>query len=273
MSVLTVSKITVKYGNKIGIEDASFSAEKGEIIGFIGPDGAGKSSLMHAISGVIKFNGRITYKGHTYASPREAEKIKNEIGFMPQGIGLVLYPLLTVKEHLDFFTEIRNLKKDDKYWDYREKLLKMAGLFKFQDRQAGHLSGGMQQKLSLICTLIHKPNLLILDEPTTGVDPLSRKELWEIIDGIRKERGIIALISTGYMQEAEKMDKVILFDSGKIISHGTSEEIKHSIKEYVYVETSCDNGCFTFGGKTYSLKPLDVPHAEPNLEAVFLLTL
>ncbi|WP_297455461.1 ATP-binding cassette domain-containing protein [Persephonella sp.] len=268
---LQVKNLTVRYKKKIGIKGASLEADEGEIIGFIGPDGAGKSSLMHAIAGVIKFEGEIIYRDHTYRSPKEAEKIKPYIGFMPQGIGLVLYPLLTVKEHLDFFTAIRNLKKDDEYWQYRERLLKMAGLYQFQDRQAGHLSGGMQQKLSLICTLIHKPKLLILDEPTTGVDPLSRRELWEIIDEIRKKEGIIALISTGYMQEAEKMDRVLLFEDGQIIAKGTAQELIDSVREYTYVETECHDECFSFNKRTYSLKPLNVPHAEPDLESVFFV--
>jgi ribosome-dependent ATPase len=182
-----------------------------------------------------------------------------------------LYPLLTVKEHLEFFTEIRNLKRDEEYWEYRERLLKMAGLYEFQDRQAGHLSGGMQQKLSLICTLIHKPKLLILDEPTTGVDPLSRRELWEIIDRIRKKENIIALISTGYMQEAEKMDKVFLFDEGQIIAKGKAQELIDSVREYTYIETDCKEECFSFNKRTYSLKPLNAPHADPDLESVFFV--
>ncbi len=271
MTDLVVENVTVKYKSKVGIKRASLKANDGEIIGFIGPDGAGKSSLMHAIAGVIKFEGKIIYKGYYFSSPKEAEKIKDKIGFMPQGIGLVLYPLLTVKEHLDFFTAIRGLKKDEEYWKYRERLLKMAGLYQFQDRQAGHLSGGMQQKLSLICTLIHKPKLLILDEPTTGVDPLSRRELWEIIDEIRRKENIIALISTGYMQEAEKMDRVLLFEDGKIIAQGKAKQLEDSVKEYTYVETTCEDQCFTFNGKTYSLKPLNAPHAQPDLESVFFV--
>ncbi len=271
MPALEVKNVTVRYKKKIGIKNAHLEANDGEIIGFIGPDGAGKSSLMHAIAGVIRFEGEITYKGYAYHSPKEAEKIKPYIGFMPQGIGLVLYPLLTVKEHLDFFTAIRNLKKDEEYWKYRERLLKMAGLYQFQDRQAGHLSGGMQQKLSLICTLLHKPKLLILDEPTTGVDPLSRRELWLIIDEIRKKEGIIALISTGYMQEAEKMERVLLFEDGQIIAKGTAQELIDSVRDYTYVETECHEECFSFNKRTYSLKPLNVPHAEPDLESVFFV--
>ncbi|ACO04410.1 MAG TPA: ABC transporter ATP-binding protein [Persephonella sp.] len=271
MADLEVINVTVRYRKKIGIKDATFSANDGEIIGLIGADGSGKSSLLHSIAGVIRFEGKIVYKGIVYTSPKEAEPIKKFTGLMPQGIGLVLYPLLTVKEHLEFFTAIRNIKKDEEYYRYRERLLKMAGLYQFQNREAGKLSGGMQQKLSLICTLIHRPKLLILDEPTTGVDPLSRRELWEIIDQIRKKEHIIAVISTGYMQEAEKMDRVLLFEDGKIIAEGTADQLKESVKEYTYVETSCEDECFSFNRKTYSLKPLPVPHEKPDLEAVFFV--
>ncbi len=204
--------MTVLYKKHIGIKSASFAAKSGEIIGFIGADGSGKSSLMHAIAGVIRFLGEISYKGTAYHSPKEAEKIKEYIALMPQGIGLVLYDTLSVGEHLDFFADIRNIKKDAKFKEYREKLLHMAGLSRFIDREARNLSGGMMQKLSLICTLLHRPKLLILDEPTTGVDPLSRLELWEILDSIRREEGTVILVSTAYMQEAAKMDRVLLFD-------------------------------------------------------------
>ncbi len=271
MADLEVLNVTVRYGKKTGIKNASFSANDGEIIGFIGADGSGKSSLLHAIAGIIKFEGRIVYKKISYSSPREAEPIKKFTGLMPQGIGLVLYPLLTVNEHLDFFTAIRNLKKDEEYYRYRERLLKMAGLYQFQNREAGKLSGGMQQKLSLICTLIHKPKLLILDEPTTGVDPLSRRELWEIVDQIRRREQIIAVISTGYIQEAENMDKILLFEDGKIIAEGSADKLKDSVKDYTYTQTHCEDECFTFNGKTYSLKPLQVPHEKPDLEAVFFV--
>jgi len=183
MSLLEVKDIMVSYKKTVGIKNASFQANHGEIIGFIGADGAGKSSLMHAIAGVIHFKGEVLYNGITYHSPKEAEQVKPFVGLMPQGIGLVLYDTLTIDEHLEFFAGIRNLKKDEKFKAYKEKLLHMAGLNNFTDREAGNLSGGMMQKLSLICTLLHRPKLLILDEPTTGVDPLSRLELWEILVG------------------------------------------------------------------------------------------
>ena len=272
MADLEIKNVTVPYKNKAAIKNASLEANRGEIIGFIGADGAGKSSLMHAIAGVIYFEGEICYAGIDYHSPTEAEQLKDDIGLMPQGIGLVLYDTLTVKEHLDFFADIRSVQRDEAFKNYRQKLLHMSGLTKFTDRQAGKLSGGMMQKLSLICTLLHRPKLLILDEPTTGVDPLSRLELWEILVEICRSEGTIALVSTAYMQEAEKMDQVLLFDEGEIIARGTSETLLESVREYTYVQTLCeDERCFSFDKYTYSLGALSVANAEPTLEALFFV--
>ena len=164
--------ITVRYGKKIAIKNAKISVSDGEIVGLIGADGAGKSSTLHAIAGVLSFEGEVILDGYRYTSPKEAEKVKSKIGLMPQGLGLVLYDTLSVKEHFDFIRNLRGIKRDKAY---EERLLKMAGLYRFQDRLASHLSGGMRQKLSLILTLLHRPRLLILDEPTTGVDPIIPK--------------------------------------------------------------------------------------------------
>ncbi|NPA81638.1 MAG: ABC transporter ATP-binding protein [Epsilonproteobacteria bacterium] len=273
MADLEVRDVTVRYKNVTAIKNASLEGKEGEIIGFIGADGAGKSSLIHAIAGVISCEGEIVYEGYSYHTPKEAERIKDKIGLMPQGIGLVLYDLLTVGEHLEFFADIREVKRDKEFEKYRDKLLHMAGLSRFVDRRAGNLSGGMMQKLSLICTLIHKPKLLILDEPTTGVDPLSRLELWEILDGIRKEEGSLILVSTAYMAEAAKMDKIYLFDEGEIIAGGTNEELIEMARDYTYREMDCEGKdfCISFNKRTYSKKPLNVPHAEPTLESLFFI--
>jgi len=277
MAELEVRSITVSYGKRSAIRSASLEADSGEIIGFIGADGAGKSSLMHAIAGVQRFEGSVCFADLTFHSPQEAEPLKKDIGLMPQGIGLVLYDTLTVAEHLDFFADIRNMKQDAAFLSYRERLLHMAGLQAFSDRQAGKLSGGMMQKLSLICTLLHRPKLLILDEPTTGVDPLSRLELWEILDEIRQAEGTVVLVSTAYMQEAEKMDRVLLFDEGEIIARGSSAELIDSVRPYTYADLPCpegsevENGCFRFNKRTYRLSATDAAKAEPTLEALFFV--
>ncbi|WP_345993722.1 ATP-binding cassette domain-containing protein [Sulfurimonas sp. HSL-1716] len=273
MADLNVKNVTLRYKKVTAVSDASFEAERGEIIGFIGADGAGKSSLMHAIAGVSNFEGEISYLGQIYHSAKEAESIKEYTGFMPQGIGLVLYDTLTVDEHLRFFADLRGLKNDAAFQDYKKKLLHMSGLSDFTDRRAEQLSGGMMQKLSLICALLHRPKLLILDEPTTGVDPLSRLELWEILDSIRKEEGTIIIVSTAYMQEALKMDRVHLFHNSKIIAGGTSAELIDSIRPYTYVSaSSCENeDCLSFANKTYSLEKLSAPFTEPTLEGLFFV--
>ncbi len=268
---LEVKSVTVYYKNQIGIKNASFSAKEGEIVGFIGADGAGKSSLIHAISALKSFEGEIKYKDITYRCIKEAQSLKSQIGLMPQGIGLVLYETLTVEEHLRFFANIRNIKQDKAFNEYKEKLLHMAGLVDFRKREARKLSGGMMQKLALICTLLHKPKLLLLDEPTTGVDPLSRMELWDILKEISKSEGSIIVISTAYIQEAAKMDKILLFDESRIIASGSVSELLDSVKEFTYQKVVCKESCITFGDSSYSLKPLNTKHKRPTLEALFFV--
>jgi ribosome-dependent ATPase len=272
MADLEIRDITVRYKKKVAVHDISFDVNGGEIIGFIGADGAGKSSLMHAISGVIRFEGSVTYQGISFSSVKQAKSVKKHIGLMPQGIGLVLYESLSVMEHLNFFADLYDVKKDQAFLKYREKLLHMSGLSDFTQRRAGNLSGGMMQKLSLICTLLHRPKLLILDEPTTGVDPLSRLELWGILNSIKKEQNAIILVSTAYMQEAAKMDRIILFDDGEMIASGTANELIDSIRQYTYAQVpSDDRSLITFNGFTYSLKRLESPSATPTLEGLFFV--
>ncbi len=265
--LLEVKNVSVSYGKKIAIKNASFSLKEKEILGFIGADGAGKSSTLHAIAGVVSFDGEIIYKNYVYYSPKEAEKIKNEISLMPQGLGLVLYDFLTIKEHFDFFRDLRGLKKA---MEYETKLLKMAGLYEFQDRLAVNLSGGMRQKLSLILSLLPRPKLLILDEPTTGVDPISRAELWDIVNEMRNN-GMSAIISTAYMSEASKMDRILLFDEGEIIAKGTSEELIADIKDYTYEGEMESKECFSFNKRTYCLNSLSLKKTTPTLEGVFFV--
>ncbi|MEJ2500082.1 MAG: ABC transporter ATP-binding protein [Campylobacterales bacterium] len=269
MSRLRVEAVSVRYKKRTALHPVSFEAAGGEIIGLIGADGAGKSSLMHAISGVIRFDGAITYGDHPYRSPSEAEPIKTELGFMPQGLGLILYETLTVGEHLDFFADIRNIRKDDAFRTYKTQLLHMAGLSEFTGRMAGNLSGGMMQKLALICTLIHRPKLLLLDEPTTGVDPLSRMELWEILKQVASE-GTLCIVSTAYMAEAEKMDRILLFDEGDLIASGTASELLQNVEPYVYApsESPIENA-ITLKEATYSLESLALAHRKPTLDALF----
>ena len=300
--MLEVKNLAVSHKKKIAIKNLNFKVNDGEILGFIGADGAGKSSALNAIAGVIKFNGEIIYNDFSYKSPKEAEKIKLNIGYMPQGIGLVLYKTLTIKEHLDFFADIRDIKIDKEFLEYKNHLLSMAGLEKFLDRRAGDLSGGMMQKLSLVCTMLHRPKLLILDEPTTGVDPLSRIELWEILQQSTKEFNTISIITTAYMGEASKMDNILLFDEGEIIARGNSEQLIEEIKPFVYkkIETNqkyikvlpklgigalaptlgeaeaitsdeFHKKSITISDTTYCLENLEIEYQEPTLESLFFV--
>jgi ribosome-dependent ATPase len=271
MSRLRVDGVSISYKKRPALHPVTFEAKGGEIIGFIGADGAGKSSLMHAIAGVIRFEGVVSYNGHDYRSPAEAEPIKTALGFMPQGLGLILYDTLTVGEHLDFFADIRHIRKDEAFREYKAQLLHMAGLSDFSGRRAGNLSGGMMQKLALICTLIHKPKLLLLDEPTTGVDPLSRMELWEILRQVAAE-GTLCIVSTAYMAEAEKMDRILLFDEGDLIASGNAAQLLESVEPYVYApsETPMENA-ITLKEATYALDPLDLPRQKPTLDALFFV--
>jgi len=263
--MIEVKEVSVKYKKKVAIKNANVKIAPQEIVGFMGADGAGKSSLMKAMAGVKEFEGEISFKDYVYRNIKQSEKIKKYIGFMPQGLGLVLYNDLSVKEHFDFFRGIRGVKKDR---EYEERLLKMAGLYEFQNRLAKNLSGGMRQKLSLILTLLHRPEFVILDEPTTGVDPISRADLWEIL----KENQVTSAFSTAYMSEGNKMDKIYLFEDGEIIANGESEELINSIKDFVYDGViECENCIHSFT-KTYSLITLNAKKAKASLEDIFFIS-
>jgi len=270
--MLEVKNVSVKYGDNVALKPVSFIAKSGEILGLIGADGAGKSSLLNAIAGVQSFSGEISLYDYRYKSPLEAEKIKGNVALMPQGIGLILYKTLTIKEHIEFHCAIKEIKRDAAFEEYLQKLLKMAGLERFLDRKAGALSGGMMQKLCLVCTLIGKPSLLLLDEPTTGVDPLSRKELWEIIRELVKREKIICVASTAYMAEASTFDRLILFDKGEIVSQGDFASLVSTAKDYTYKDDGIlRENTIAINGYLYSLQKLPLPPKEPNLESLFFI--
>jgi len=224
-ALIDVRQFVKRYKKRLAVDGADLIVRQGEIHGLIGPDGAGKSSLMKAIAGVLTFDsGEVRVFDTSLVSEKAAETIKDRIGFMPQGLGLNLYPDLSVEENIDFFAHLRLLEEDE-LQKRKEQLLGMTRLGRFRARAMRHLSGGMKQKLGLICTLIHKPRLLILDEPTTGVDPVSRRDFWDILRELLKEHGTTALISTAYMDEASRFDRVTLMYSGKAMARGEPHEI------------------------------------------------
>lgn len=197
------------------------------MVGLVGPDGVGKSTLLALIAGVRKIQqGKVEVLGGDMAQSSHRTAVCPRIAYMPQGLGRNLYPTLSVFENVDFFGRLFGQSQKERAWRI-EELLASTGLAPFADRPAGKLSGGMKQKLGLCCALIHDPDLLILDEPTTGVDPLSRRQFWELIDRIRARRsGMSVIVATAYMDEAEGFAWLVAMDSGNVLATGSAEELK-----------------------------------------------
>jgi ABC-2 type transport system ATP-binding protein len=217
------------YGKLEAVHGVDLDVRRGEIYGLIGPDGAGKSSLMKAVAGVTTFDaGSIEVFGVRVDSEKAAERIKDRIGFMPQGLGQNLYRELSVEENIDFFAQSRLVPRKTAE-ERKRRLLEMTRLAPFRRRPMKHLSGGMKQKLGLICTLIHEPRLVMLDEPTTGVDPVSRRDFWAILSLLLHEQGITAIVSTAYMDEASRFHRLSLFFDGRIVARGAPDEIVASV--------------------------------------------
>ena len=224
--VVQVTGFGKRYKKHVAVDGVSLEIRKGEIYGLIGPDGSGKSSLMKAIAGVLTYDeGTVEVFGTIVDSERAAERVKQRIGFLPQGLGLNLYPDLSVEENIDFFAHLRLVPERDLI-ERKTKLLAMTRLEKFRDRAMKNLSGGMKQKLGLICTLIHEPELAILDEPTTGVDPVSRRDFWSILAELLQENGMTALVSTAYMDEAARFHRLSFLSNGMLLVSGTPTEVQ-----------------------------------------------
>ncbi len=225
-TIVNVSGFVKRYRKHVAVKGVDIGIRKGEIYGLIGPDGAGKSSLMKAIAGVLTYDeGMVEVFGTLVDSERAAERVKQRIGFLPQGLGLNLYPDLSVEENIDFFARLRLVPERDLI-ERKARLLAMTRLDKFRDRPMKNLSGGMKQKLGLICTLIHEPEMAIMDEPTTGVDPVSRRDFWAILAELLQEKGMTALVSTAYMDEAARFHRLSFLSSGKVLASGTPAEVQ-----------------------------------------------
>jgi ribosome-dependent ATPase len=222
-----LEKISHRYGRASALQDLSLTLPAGSMAAVIGPDGVGKSTLLGLIAGARRRQqGRIEVLGGDMADPRHRARVCPRIAYMPQGLGRNLNMELSVRENLEFFGRLFDQRRAERA-SRIPRLLEATGLAPFADRPAGKLSGGMKQKLGLCCALIHDPDLLILDEPTTGVDPLSRRQFWELIDDIRKSRaGVTVLIATAYMDEAERFGHLLAMNEGRILAEGTPAEIK-----------------------------------------------
>lgn len=225
--VVTVASVTHRYKKTLALDAISVDVPRGQMVGLIGPDGVGKSTLMGLISGAkVIQKGKVNVLGGDIGLPRHRQDVCPRIAYMPQGLGKNLYPELSVSENLHFFGR---LFEQSSYERRRRisRLLKATGLSSFRNRPAGKLSGGMKQKLGLCCALIHDPDLLILDEPTTGVDPLSRRQFWKLIDDMRVNRpGMSVIVSTAYMDEADHFDWLIAMHNGRILSTGSPQELR-----------------------------------------------
>ena len=231
MKAIQINNICLNYGDVSALEEISFEVERGELFGLIGPDGAGKTSLFRILTTLLLADsGTATIDG--FDAVRDYKKIRSSVGYMPGRFSL--YQDLTVEENLNFFATVFGTTVKENY-HLIEDIYKQIEPFK--NRRAGKLSGGMKQKLALSCALIHKPSVLFLDEPTTGVDPVSRKEFWEMLKKL-KQQGITILVSTPYMDEASMCDRIAFIQNGKILSINTPEKIIADFPQKIYaIET------------------------------------
>ncbi len=220
MSSIEVISLCKKYGSKTAVTNFGFTADPGEITAVIGPDGAGKTTLMRACCGLIEIDdGTIRILGRDIK--HDLNLIKPDLGYMPQSFSL--YQDLTVEENLFFYAGLYGLDKSD-FELKKEVIYDFSGLGRFRTRRAGALSGGMKQKLALGCAVVHQPKILILDEPTTGVDPLSRRQFWDILKNL-KSAGAAILVSTPYMDEVSLSDKAVFMHEGVKLAEGTPSEL------------------------------------------------
>lgn len=249
MRAVTVNNIVKTYGTKKEIvkalDDISFDVDKGELFGIIGPDGAGKTSLFRILTTLLLAeSGTATVDGFDVV--KDYKQIRSRVGYMPGKFSL--YQDLTVEENLEFFATIFNTSIEENYDLVKDIYVQIEP---FKTRRAGKLSGGMKQKLALCCALIHKPSVLFLDEPTTGVDAVSRKEFWEMLKNLKKQ-GITILVSTPYMDEAALCDRVALIQSGKIMSINTPGNIVKQFKGQLWAVRSADMYCLLKDLKHFS---------------------
>jgi ABC-2 type transport system ATP-binding protein len=235
MNAVTLHQIKKTYnkGKLLAVDEVSFNVQQGEIFGLIGPDGAGKTSIFRILTTLLlPDGGTATVDG--YDVVKDYKAIRRTVGYMPGRFSL--YQDLTVEENLNFFATVFGTSIQQNYDLIKDIYVQIEP---FKDRRAGKLSGGMKQKLALCCALIHKPTVLFLDEPTTGVDPVSRKEFWSMLTSL-KQQGITILVSTPYMDEASLCDRIALIQSGKILSIDTPENIIEAYPRRLYAIKSAN---------------------------------
>jgi ABC-2 type transport system ATP-binding protein len=294
-----VRGLSCRFGDVRAVDDVNFSVRPGELFGLVGPDGAGKTTLLRMLAGVLNPNeGDAELYGVSVV--HDAETVKHEIAYMPQRFGL--YTDLTVMENLDFYADLYGVPPAERRARL-ERLFHFSNLGPFKDRLAGALSGGMKQKLALSCALIHMPRILLLDEPTFGVDPISRRDLWLIVHEMVEE-GVTAVVSTAYMDEAERFDRVALLHAGRVLALDTPMALQRTLDgEILIIEAAAPRAArdllrrntqvrrvILFGDKLHAvvataeteapmleqallaagIKVLSMARAEPSLEDVFI---
>jgi ABC-2 type transport system ATP-binding protein len=224
--ILSASHLSKSFGSRRAVDDVSLAVTAGEIYGLVGPDGAGKTTLLRLVCGALRLpGGQVSIAG--YALERQAEQARAQIGYLSQRFSL--YEDLTVKENIRFLAEVRGLGR--KEWLPRAReILTFVGLDAFEDRLAGKLSGGMKQKLSLAVALVNRPRLLLLDEPTTGVDPVTRQDFWQLVIRLAGEQGLAVLVCTPYMDEASRCSRVGYLRGGKLVVEGPPHRLRESMR-------------------------------------------
>jgi ABC-2 type transport system ATP-binding protein len=229
MNIISAEDVSKHFSNVRAVDGLTLQVAQGQIYGLVGPDGAGKTTFLRLLCGALEASGgRIDVAG--FPLPSQIEKVRALIGYLPQRFSL--YEELTVLENLRFFAEVRGIPSRD--WRPRsESILEFVGLGPFRNRRAGQLSGGMKQKLGLAAALVHRPLLLLLDEPTTGVDPVTRQSFWQLIIRQVAEEGVSVLVSTPYMDEASRCNRVGFLRAGKLLVEGTPGELQSRLHERV----------------------------------------
>lgn len=281
--MITIDHISKRYGEVRALNDISLQVETGELFGLIGPDGAGKTSLFRILTTLLLADeGKATVGRFDVVS--QYKEIRNRVGYMPGRFSL--YQDLTVEENLSFFAHVFHTTIEENYSLIKDIYVQIEP---FKNRRAGKLSGGMKQKLALCCALIHKPEVLLLDEPTTGVDPVSRKEFWDMLKKLKRE-GITIFVSTPYMDEATLCDRIALMLDGEILSTDTPAGIIGRYPKDLYEVSSANNyhlllelrenpeveSCYIFGEclhVTFKGKPPGIPglkRIQPGVEDCFI---
>ena len=229
MSIIHAENLTRKFGALTAVDGLNLDIAEGEIFGLVGPDGAGKTTTMRLLCGLMNpTGGKAIVAGHDVT--QELDQVKDQIGYMAQRFGL--YNDLTVAENMRFYSDLFGITGRERD-ELTVRLLRMTRMEPFQKRPAGKLSGGMKQKLALMCTLLHKPRVLFLDEPTNGVDPVSRRDFWAILYDLVRG-GLTVFVSTAYLDEAERANRVAFMDHGRIIRCDTPARLKKSLEETCY---------------------------------------